>query len=138
MRPARVNPAKRQPARATVLVAEDDRHLLGTLSALLANDGYDVVEAGDASAMLSYVAGSADVPDVIVSDVCMPGKSGIEAVVELRARGIRAPVVLMTGFPEHCDAASARQAGAVTLIAKPVEIDDLRMIVLNLIPATKG
>lgn len=117
-----------------MLVAEDDRQLLGTLSSVLAHDGYDVVEAADASAMLSWVEASNAGPDVIVSDICMPGKSGIEAVAELRARGVRAPVVLMTGFPDRCDHASARSVGAVTIVAKPVEVDDLRMIVLNLIP----
>jgi DNA-binding NtrC family response regulator len=55
----------------------------------------------------------------------------------LRELGIGSPVVLMTAFPDHCSEASAREHGAVTLIAKPFEIDDLRMIVLNLLPSLR-
>jgi DNA-binding response OmpR family regulator len=129
--------SRRGFSRARILVAEDDPDLLRLVSAVLAHDGYDVLEVADGAAMLEYLAacqshGSA--PHVIVSDVFMPGKSGLDVLASLRKLGISAPVVLMTAFPDHCSEASALELGAVTLLAKPFELDDLRMIVLNLLP----
>jgi CheY-like chemotaxis protein len=119
-----------------VLLAEDDPNLLRLLSTVLAFDGYDVIEATNGVEMLDYLAacGARGAPDVIVSDVCMPGASGIDVLGRMRALQIAAPVVLMTAFPEHCNEQSARELGATTLLEKPFELDDLRMIVLNLVP----
>ena len=131
---SRINPAKRRPAQGRVLVAEDDPQLLLMVSAVLAHDGYDVIEVADGESVASHARNV----DVIVSDVCMPRMSGLDAVADLRARGVLAPVVLMSAYPDQVDQDSARAAGAVTLLSKPFEIDDLRMIVMNLIPLRSG
>lgn len=130
-------PSRRGQSRARILVAEDDPDLRRLVSAVLAHDGYDVLEVADGTTMLEYLAsldGHGNAPQVIVSDVFMPGRSGLDVLVSLRELGISAPVVLMTAFPDHCSQASALELGAVTLLEKPFEIDDLRMIVLNLLP----
>ncbi len=62
----------------------------------------------------------------------MPGRSGLDVLARLHELGIRAPMVLMTAFPDHCSQAGGRELGAVAVLEKPFELDDLRMIVLNL------
>jgi CheY-like chemotaxis protein len=128
-----VVPSRRGERRASVLVAEDDRDLRRIVSVALAYDGYEVIEVADGDALLAYLA-SNPAPEVIVSDVCMPHCSGLDALVQLRELGVHSPVVLMTAFPDHCSEAGARELGAVTLVEKPFELDDLRMIVMNILP----
>jgi DNA-binding response OmpR family regulator len=131
---AKVVLSKRGEASARVLVAEDDPELRRMISSVLTYDGYDVVEVADGAAMLSYLrACDTAVPDVIVSDICMPGSSGLDVLAQLRELGLSTPFVLMTAFPDQCTEPCARELGAVTLVEKPFEIDDLRMIVMNLV-----
>jgi DNA-binding NtrC family response regulator len=141
MAEAKLTPSKRGTSRGRVLVAEDDAECRRLVSTVLSHDGYDVLEVVDGSTMFEYLAAcgrGTEFPDVIVADICMPGRSGLDVLSHLRELGIAAPVVLMTAFPDHCTEANAVQLGAVTLVEKPFEIDDLRMIVLNLSSSRKG
>jgi CheY-like chemotaxis protein len=135
---AKVVPSKRGESLARILVAEDDPELRRMISSVLSYDGYDVVEVADGGSMLAYLrACDPALPDVIVSDICMPGCSGLDVLAELREVGLSAPFVLMTAFADQCSEAGARSLGAVTLVEKPFEIDDLRMIVMNLVPTRR-
>ena len=126
------------------MIAEDDADLRRLVSAVLAYDGYEIIEVKDGTELfdqLSRRRSKGALPDVIVSDVFMPGLSGLDVLGKMRELDIHAPVVLMTAFSHGCSEARARELGAVTLVEKPFEIDDLRMIVLNLVPrreATNG
>jgi CheY-like chemotaxis protein len=135
---AKVVLSKRGEAVARILLAEDDPDLRRMVSAVLAHDGYDVVEVGDGVSMLSYLRACENaLPDVIVSDVCMPGYTGLDVLAQLRELGLSTPFVLMTAFPDQCSETAARALGAVTLVEKPFELDDLRMIVMNLVPSPR-
>ena len=135
MRQAIVVQSRRPRRRASVLVAEDDAELRKLIAAILSSDGYDVVEVSNGNELLEYMrAQRGRYPDVILSDICMPGRTGFDILRELRARGIMTPVVLMTAFGEEFSEQAARELGALTLVEKPFEIDDLRMIVLNVAP----
>ena len=137
MASTRFLPPRLRHSPARVLVAEDDPELRRLVSAVLEYDGYEVIEAVDGTAMfeqLSRRREKGSMPDVIVSDVFMPGLSGLDVLGKMRELGMRAPVVLMTAFSDSCSEERARELGAVTLVEKPFELDDLRMIVLNLVP----
>jgi CheY-like chemotaxis protein len=137
MRGTRYLHSRGDSPRAVVLVAEDDRELRRLVSKVLANDGHDVVEVPDGTAFLDYLtasAGSRRAPDVIVSDIFMPGSSGLEVLARMRELGVDVPVVLMTAYANQLAKAGAADLGAVTVLEKPFELDDLRMIVLNLAP----
>jgi CheY-like chemotaxis protein len=140
MRQAVLLPSSRPRRRACVLVAEDDTELRRLIAAILSSDGYDVVEVTNGSDLLEYMTRQRDAgsvaPDVILSDICMPGRTGFDVLRELRIIGINTPVVLMTAFGGDFSEQTARELGAVTLVEKPFEIDDLRMIVLNVAPGS--
>lgn len=128
----------RPSSRARILLAEDDFELRRMLSMLLSADGYEVVEVTDGQQLLDYLSqrraeDSAEAePDLIISDVCMPQVDGLEVLERLRNAQVPTPVVLMTAFANAAIFDQADELGAVTLLTKPFELDDLRMIVLNL------
>ena len=71
-------------------------------------------------------------PDAIVSDVRMPGHSGLEMLAALRRAGWTTPVVLITAFGDRWVHDQARQLGAAAVLDKPFDIDALRAVLLSL------
>jgi signal transduction histidine kinase/ActR/RegA family two-component response regulator len=100
-----------------VLVVDDDQDVLRPLCTFLEKSGYDVVPAKDAAEALTAVPSHR--PDVVISDIGMPGMDGIELCRKLRASSPRLPIVLMSGWASEVDPARAREAGAGALLAKP-------------------
>ena len=127
------------PAR--VLVAEDDFELRRMIALALRKDGYEVVVARDGTELLEMVADSflGDGPDlaydVIVSDIRMPGWSGMQVLQGLADRDEPIPVILITAFGDAKTHMLARDLGAVCVLDKPFEMEDLRMVVLNTVGA---
>ena len=120
----RVLEAQSGPARATILVAEDDPLLADAIGRLLAAD-YRVVLAGDGLTALRMA--QQHLPDLLVSDVGMPGMDGLELTRRFRELpGNRlAPVVLLTAFANLADRLQGFDAGALDYIAKPFEPPEL-------------
>src|SRR5579863_5101412 len=120
-----------------VLVAEDDREMRRLVVEALRKDGHLVHEAADGhdlvNAIVRAVAQEPGAPgiDVIVSDVRMPGFTGIDVVEWLVYIGRRLPFVLMTAFGDDELRQRARAAGAVVL-DKPLSLAQLRDAVLRL------
>ena len=97
---------------------------------LLKSEG-DVTVAGDADAALREVALAT--PDLVLLDLVMPGRSGLELLAELTDRGVRAPVIVLTATNTVNAAVEAMKRGAADFITKPFELDALRIKVRNLI-----
>ncbi|AUX42342.1 transcriptional regulator [Sorangium cellulosum] len=127
-----------EPAAAPlrVLLAEDDRELRRLLASALRRDGYEVLEARDGNHLLelmgeALVSGGAP-PDVVVSDIRMPGKSGLELLSGLRRDDWTTPVVLITAFGDPETHAEAYRLGADVVLDKPLDVDDLLVVVHTL------
>jgi DNA-binding NtrC family response regulator len=114
-----------QPAR--LLIVDDDLAMREMLASLFKERGFAVEEAGTAESALERVA-DADF-DVVLSDIQMPGHSGIELVGELRRLRPQTPVVLMTAFGSIDSAVEAMRAGAFDYITKPFEPDAVGLAV---------
>lgn len=118
-----------------ILVAEDDDAMRAMLVRTLARAGYTVVEVEDGFELGDYVAmmqgqgGTLAPPDLIVSDVRMPGRSGLEALKRLREQGIACPVLLLSAFADDETHAEALRLGARQLLDKPVDLDVLKAAV---------
>jgi len=122
-----------RPAR--VLLAEDDTELRTLLATCLRQDGYCVVEAKDGDELLQEIgdgllAAYSVRPDLIVSDIRMPGRSGIDVLAGLRDAAWETPVVLVTAFGDEETHARAKALGATAILDKPFDVDDLRTVVL--------
>jgi CheY-like chemotaxis protein len=109
-----------------VLLAEDDGDVRAGLARLLRHDGYDVHEVCDGARLLEVLAAwvLGDAPcclDVIVTDVRMPGFSGLSIVEGLRAGGIRQPVIVMSAFGDAQMRERLERLSDVTFLAKPFD-----------------
>ena len=107
----------------TVLVVEDDPWIRSLMADLLAGEGYSVVQASDGKAGLD-MAGESD-PDVILLDLAMPEKSGLDVLHELKTskptRDI--PVIVVSAYAMLMMGSDARRADGV--IQKPFDLADL-------------
>ncbi|MDQ3698164.1 MAG: response regulator transcription factor [Gemmatimonadota bacterium] len=107
----------------TVLVVEDDDDLLSVLERILAAEGYRVRTALDGEAGLT-IALDAD-PDLVIADIGLPGRDGMAMTRELRRRGFRAPVLMLTARSAVSDRVSGLDAGADDYLPKPFEMTEL-------------
>jgi CheY-like chemotaxis protein len=110
-----------------VLLVEDDEAMSDALTALLEHHGAAVTAAASARTALGLLAGAP--PDIVVSDIGMPGESGYALIREIRAREAagsrRVPALAMTGFASPEDRDEARAAGFDDHVPKPVDADTL-------------
>ena len=109
------------PRPRQLLVVDDDRAMREMLSSLFKERGLWVEEAASADAALTRAA-EQDF-DVVLSDVRMPGLSGVELVGQLRRLRPGTPVVLMTAFGSIDTAVEAMRSGAFDYLTKPFEPD---------------
>ncbi|MDC0746767.1 response regulator [Polyangium mundeleinium] len=129
------DPRRREPLR--VVLAEDDLEVRLFLAQALRKDGHTVIEIENGTQLLEFLravsqgALEESPPDVIVSDIRMPGKSGLDVLASMREVGWRTPFVLTTAFGDAATHARARAAGAFAVFDKPFDVDDLRTVVLN-------
>jgi len=115
------NPAG--PAARRVLIAEDEALIRLDLAEMLRDEGYQVVgEAGDGQEAVDLAESLR--PDLVIMDVKMPRRDGIDAAAEIAAKRI-APVVLLTAFSQRDLVEKARDAGAMAYLVKPFSISDL-------------
>ncbi|RZA33499.1 MAG: response regulator transcription factor, partial [Lysobacteraceae bacterium] len=106
-------------------LADDQALVRAGLRALLQQQGIVVaLEAEDGADLLEQLAGEA--VDVVLSDIRMPGTDGIEALLQLRARGDRTPVLLLTTFDDSDLLLRATDAGAQGFLLKDAAPEDLR------------
>ena len=126
-----------------VLLAEDNRELRRLLAAGLRKNGYLVTEAATGFDMLERLGDLTlrnEAFDLIISDVRMPGPTGLVAVEGLRHGTGRSssstPVMLITAFGDAALHAEARRLGAVVL-DKPFDIDDFRACAASMLVVSR-
>ncbi len=108
-----------------VLVVEDNPNTMTLMRDLLASRGYEVVAVPDAAHAEAEILNR--VPDLVLSDVIMPGKSGYELCHELKENPVTrlVPFVLMTGLSEREDRVRGIEAGADDFLSKPIFPEEL-------------
>jgi DNA-binding NtrC family response regulator len=119
-------------ARHVLLLGEDDREMRRLLAEMFRRDGWEVVEAWDGAHLLDLVLRRVAGPaiDVVVSDVRMPGMSGLDVLGAIRRRDAAIPVVLITAFGDAEVRRAALHLGAV-LLDKPFALERLRSLVVG-------
>ena len=115
------DPAGAPPRR--VVIAEDEALIRLDLAEMLRDEGYQVVgEAGDGQEAVDLAESLR--PDLVIMDVKMPRRDGIDAAAEIAAKRI-APIVILTAFSQRDLVEKARDAGAMAYLVKPFSISDL-------------
>ncbi|WP_418888525.1 ANTAR domain-containing response regulator [Mycolicibacterium neoaurum] len=110
-------------AARRVLIAEDEALIRMDLAEMLRDEGYEVVgQAGDGQEAVDLAESLT--PDLVIMDVKMPRRDGIDAASEIAAKRI-APIVILTAFSQRELVERARDAGAMAYLVKPFSITDL-------------
>jgi CheY-like chemotaxis protein len=122
--------AVRTDGRPRVLIAEDDDEMRRLLAKVLYADGYTAVECRDGIDLFRqlepfFVRRTALDVDAIVSDVRMPGLTGLEILEDLHGYRGCPPVILITAFGDAGIHARARKAGAAAVLDKPFGTEEL-------------
>jgi two-component system response regulator MprA len=110
-------------AEFLVVVAEDDPSVRNAMERVLELDGYQVQTANDGNAALDLITSAK--PHAVVMDVMMPFADGLIVTRELRQRGNRTPILLLTARHEVGDRVAGLDAGADDYLVKPFAVDEL-------------
>ena len=115
----------KRDAKPTLLLVDDDPAIREILRANLETDGFVVAEAADGNE--AWLVASLMVPDVIVLDLMLPGRHGLDVLAELRRTpGLRhVPVLVLSASARPSDVIAAHRAGADRVMTKPFGVDRL-------------
>jgi two-component system, NtrC family, response regulator PilR len=110
-----------------ILVVDDERSMREFLEILLRKEGYEVATAGDVDGAL--LALESDDYDLVVSDIQMPGKSGLDLLKAIRDVQSDALVVMITAFATTETAIAAMKEGAYDYVTKPFKVDEIKLVI---------
>ena len=126
-----------------VLVAEDDADVRALIATTLRSEGYSVIEAKDGmelieqvgSALLfANVTGELNPVSLVISDIRMPGHTGLDVLAGLRRADVGIAVLLVSAYGDADTLEEAIRLGADAFVHKPFEIDVLLSVVRDLAP----
>ena len=107
---------------AEIWIADDDESIRFVLSEALREAGRSVRAFADAADLLAAV--DLSTPDVVVTDIRMPGTGGLQLLEQLKARGVTAPVIVMSAYTDVASTAAAYRKGAFDYMPKPFDLDE--------------
>lgn len=113
--------------KARILVVDDERSMQEFLEILFRREGYEVAVAGDFASAL--VALESDDYDLMITDVQMPDRSGLELLRAARETSPDTMVIVITAFATTETAIAAMKEGAYDYITKPFQVDEIRLVV---------
>ena len=108
---------------ATILVVEDSRDVLALIERMLTSNGFAVQRAYDGESAIAVALDTE--PQLVILDIGLPKRSGLDVASELRKRGFRAPVLMLTARDTVSDKITGLDAGADDYLAKPFDTDEL-------------
>ena len=118
-------PESRQPAPKSprILIVDDDAGQRSLLTSFLKSQGFETVTVDSGEHALETLRGGEF--NMMISDVRMPGLSGLETLRRARELHAKLPVLLVTAYTDIRDAVGAMRDGAVNYLAKPIDLDEL-------------
>jgi DNA-binding NtrC family response regulator len=120
-------PGKQSANSARVLIVDDDPGQRSLLDSFLRSQGFETILADSGERALDILQSRP--PDLIISDVRMPGLSGLETLRRVRQQFPALPVLLVTAYTDVRDAVEAMRDGALNYLAKPIDLDELLVTV---------
>jgi len=119
----------------TILIVDDEKNYLLVLSALLEEEGYEVLTTASSLEALEILKAS-DV-DLVLTDMKMPGMDGIELLEQIKTRDAELPVIMMTAHGTVDKAVEAMQKGAYSYLMKPFDNERLTLFVKKAVATFK-
>jgi two-component system, cell cycle sensor histidine kinase and response regulator CckA len=118
------------PPRATVLVVDDEALMRTVMKRVLLDEGFDVLTAASPAEALA-LAGRIGRPDLVLTDLIMPGMDGVELVGRLRELWPEVPVVFMSAATESSQVSRLAETESGAVLEKPFEIETLARCVFD-------
>ncbi len=118
-----------------LLVVDDEPSMREFLEIMLSQEGYQVRTASTGEEGVK--AYRAEEPDLVLTDVKMPGMSGLDLIREIHSLDPAAPIIAITAYASADDAVRAVREGAYDYLSKPFQIEDLRIIIRNALEARR-
>ncbi len=117
----------------SVLIVEDEPFIVEALSFLLKREGLTVSVFSDGDGCFEYIQSTR--PDLVILDMMLPGKSGMQILEELRATDVfgKLPILMLTAKGQNKDRIAAEQAGVSLFMTKPFANKDIIKNVLGLL-----
>src|SRR5262245_1699614 len=124
--------------RPRILLAEDHRETRALLASTLRAQGYEVLEAANGYEFLSVISEAwlgptTRFPDLVITDIRMPGPNGLRVIEGLRKTYWAIPVIVITAFGDAATHAEARRLGAQAVIDKPFDPERLKDTVVQIL-----
>lgn len=122
-----------------VLLAEEDPELRGLLTIAVESDGHGVQQAADGKQMMEWLAYWSDFGlldarcNLIIVDAQMPGYTGFDLLKSLNRVGSHIPIVVITNSSDNEERSKISRLGAAAVLSKPLNLDDVRLVVMNLL-----
>jgi DNA-binding NtrC family response regulator len=117
------------PRKAHLLLVDDDPNTLASLSRAFRLAGHEATVCDNAARAVELLR--AETFDLILSDVVMPGRSGLELLEDLKKAGVKTPIILISGQANIEMAVKATKLGALDFLEKPLSTDKLLLTVEN-------
>lgn len=112
-----------------ILIIDDEAEILAILVDLLEDEGYVTMQAGDGAEGLElFQQGN---PDLVITDMRMPKKSGLEVLKAIKGFGVEVDVIVLTGQSDEATAIDCLRAGAYDYLLKPIEDLDLLLTAIS-------
>lgn len=127
--------AKRTPG-TTVMVVDDELWLRRSFERILGEDGYTVVSVDSGRSALAIAASLR--PELIVLDILMPDMDGLATLTELRRRGVKSVIVVLTALATVQSARQAMLLGADDFITKPFDLNVLKLVLRDGLAARRS
>jgi len=118
-------------SKGRILIVDDEKNMREVLEIFLRNEGYNVSVAD--SGERAVEAMRHDIFDLVITDMKMPGMSGIDLLKNIKQISPETIVVIITAYGTTESAVQAMKLGAYDYIQKPFEMDDIRLVVKNAI-----
>lgn len=132
--PSPLTPSGDETTHGRVLLVDDEAMVVRVIARLLTRAGFDVTVHTDSREALRAIESDPQAFDVMVTDMTMPGLSGIELARGATAAGAAMPVVLLSGWIDAEAERQARAAGIARVLSKPIQVATLVEIVNDVLP----
>lgn len=114
---------RERPTRARILLVDDDDAIRNALATALRGAAFSIATARGGDAAL--VEAARELPDLVITDLSMPGMDGLELCARLRALDPELPIILVTGHPDTDSAIASVRAGIDDYLSKPLDLEVL-------------
>jgi two-component system response regulator AtoC len=127
MSPSRASSTKDEPSRPRIMVVDDDERAAEIFHDKLEHSGYEVLTSGSAEEALGQLKKFQ--PSIIITDLRMPGMSGLDLLERVREHMPGTEVIVVTGHEDMSTAVAAMKAGAFDYVVKPVDLKQVDSLV---------